>query len=149
MQYVKSEDLCDGGTWSGNENVLEMERDSVAWMFGSRPHGSETGEVTWREDGDLRVRVGALTCSSSQRYLARSQWSWWRSGVEGCEHQSSGPTKVYVWKASNALGSFVFTSSIYKHHHCILHCQQRQYSKLEPSYDATTQPLSYHLLHLF
>lgn len=34
------------------------------------------GGVTWREDGDLRVRVGALTRSSSQRYLARSQWSW-------------------------------------------------------------------------
>lgn len=30
LQYVKSEDLCDGGTRSGNENVLEMERDSVA-----------------------------------------------------------------------------------------------------------------------
>lgn len=30
FQYVKSEDLRDGGTRSGNENVLEMERDSVA-----------------------------------------------------------------------------------------------------------------------
>lgn len=42
------------------------------------------------------------------KYLTRSQWSWWRSGVEGCEHQSSGPTKVYVWKSNKCSGVFCF-----------------------------------------